>query len=75
MEVTESHVNKHCPSPAPQHILNTLIYRVRFSNSVDLLLYRKSPYSLTHEHLRIKNQIIITWLCFNYVAICLLLSF
>lgn len=43
MEVTESHVNKQCPSPAPQHVLNTLIYRGRFSNSIDLLLYRKSP--------------------------------
>lgn len=43
MEVTESHVNKHRPSPAPQHILNTLIYRARFSNSVDYCFTENLP--------------------------------
>lgn len=44
MEVTESHEN--CPSPAPQHILNTLIYRARFSNSIDIALQK---ISLQHD--------------------------
>lgn len=47
MEVTESQLNKHCPSPATQHALNTLINQASFSKNIDLFTLQKT--SLQHD--------------------------